>query len=93
MVFVQLVFDLIIFTFRDTNVYTSIIMGRNKEFNILFDNDKATYFAGEQLAGTVLLEFSEPTNVVRLMLTVKGNSKILSFVLYSVIIRVLSKNV
>ena len=47
-------------------------MGRSKDFKILFDNDKETYFAGEQLAGTVLLEFSEPTNIVRLILIVKG---------------------
>ena len=47
-------------------------MGRNKDFKIFFDNDKDTYFAGQQLAGTVLLEFSEPTNIVRLLLIVKG---------------------
>ena len=46
-------------------------MGR-KEFGIQLNDDKETYYAGEQVLGKVLVNFNEPTNVSKIILYIKG---------------------
>jgi len=46
-------------------------MGR-KDFTIELDNDKSSYYAGEEVVGKVLLNLNEPTTISRITLTIKG---------------------
>lgn len=49
-------------------------MGRSKEFSIHLDDNKETYFAGEQLSGNVIIHLNEPTSMVRFVLLVHGKA-------------------